>query len=95
MVAAKRTLWYLKGTRERQFVMNPGDGDELVVFADSNRGPKNDKKRRSRARTVIKIGTEPIFRISKTQKLASLISFEAEYNELVEAATRTVGFEEC
>lgn len=87
---AKRTLQYLDGTKEWQLALKLGAGEQLVIFADSNCGPKDHKKRRCRTGIMITFETAPIFGISKIQKSVALRSSEAGLNALGEAATTTI-----
>lgn len=61
LVATKRELRYLKGTKNFALVSKPGDDDRLSVYADSNWGGAESSSRKIRAEIIMRYWKAPIY----------------------------------
>ena len=83
--AAKKILWYLKGTASHGLLFSKTNSGTLHSYSDSDWGMDLDT-RRSTSGILHKIGTTSISWSSKLQPTISLSSTEAEYKALTEAS---------
>ena len=98
VVAAKRVMRYLNGTKDLKLVFHQGESFELRCFADAdfaNEPEENDYPMRSISGIVAYIhGVGPIYSSATLEKTLSLSTAEAEYKCTSKAARLCSGFRE-
>ena len=83
-MAAKRILWFLKGTLDKGILFQP-DPLTLTAFTDAN-WASDPSDRRSTSGITVFLGHNPITWVSRKQHTVSRSSTEAEYRSLAVGA---------